>query len=268
MPMNTDVFGTMEALIRRNYQAMLPAAEMIPDAEVVIRDDVIYSSCLGFPDPDITHACRLRATPATAPALLDEIVAYFRARDLPPIIFISDACTPDDWDRRLHAAGFEKPHTEYWMGLEDLDKLWGASPARDVEVRVVDKSGAMPFAEVYVQAFDIPIEFAPKMAELQEQFIGVPDTYHYVAYVKDRPVGVCSLICAGNLAIVGSAGIVRMARGSRVFSSLAHRLQQDAREHNLTHAITQIQDKAKFGRLLRISGFKPLFARDCYIKND
>lgn len=264
--MNKAVFGTIEELTIQNYQALLPAAQNTPDTEIIIRDDVIFSSSLDFPDPDMTHASLMRTTPEKAPALLDEIITYFESRNLPPIVFVCKACKPGDWARRLLAAGFEKMHTEFWMGVERAQDLWGISPSPQVDVRVIDQSEALAFAEVYVSAFDYPLEFAPRVASLQQHWIGVPGSYHYIAYVEGKPVGVCSLVCYQGLAIVGTAGIVRMRRGGRVFSSLAYRVMEDAKKHGATKALTQIQDQAKFGRLLRISGFKELFARDCYIK--
>ena len=81
-------------------------------------------------------------------------------------------------------------------------------------------------------------------------------------------MGVCSLVCYQGLGIVGSAGIVKTRRGARVFSSLAYQVFQDAQKHGVYKALIQIQDKAKFGRLLRISGLKPLFSRDCYVKEN
>ncbi len=266
--MNTAVFGQQDELIVQNYRALLPAAQSAPGAEVVIRDDLVLSSCLDFPDPGANHACLMRTTPGLAPALLAEIVEYFETRDLTPAVFVSEACSPDDWPRRLRDAGFDKAHTEYWMGLERAGDFWGAAPSPHVRVQTIGKDDALMFSEVYVQAFGMPIEFAPRVASLQQHFIGVPNTYHYVAFVDEKPVGVCSLVCDRGLGIIGSTGIIKTRRGARVFSSLAYQVLQDGKKHGLNTALIQIQDKAKFGRLLQISGFKFLFPRDCYVKGN
>ncbi len=255
----------MVALERQNYVAMQPMVAVTPGVELILREDVIITSSQVFPTPDVNHACLLRATRETAPALIAEVVEHFTSRDLPATIFVSPACTPEDLSDLLRQRGFvRQKEQEAWMVLERLADMIRSDPPASVAVHSIDKSEALTFAQVFLKAFGMPEEYAAPMAEVLSPSIGLPGMYHYVATFDGQPLGVCTLICHQDLAIVGSAGIVADRRGLKVLSGLTAAAYTDADAWGCKRALLQTTAGAPFERFLRIAGFKTYFTRTCY----
>lgn len=253
------------ALERQNYAAMQPMVAVTPGVELILRDDVIITSSQVFPTPDANHACLLRATRETAPDLIAEIVEHFTSRNLPPTIFVSPACTPEVLPDLLVAQGFvRQKEQEAWMVLEQAKDWVQAAVSGQVNVHAIDQSEALTFAGVFLKAFDLPEEFAAPMAEVLSPSIGLPGIFHYVATFDGQPLGVCTVICHQDLAIIGSAGVIAGRRGLKVFSGLTARISVDAYAAGCRRALLQTTAGAPFERFLRIAGFKTYFTRTCY----
>jgi hypothetical protein len=253
-------------LERINYLAMQPMAEVTPDLEQILRDDVILTSSAMFPAPDTTHACLLRATPENASALLDEVVAYFQAQDLTPTVFLSPACAPADMSERLLRRGFvRQDEAESWLVLPDIADFRVFPPSPKIHVRRIGKQEAETFATVFLTAFDMPVEFAPGLAQLIAPSVNLPGMVHYIAFVDEEPVGVCSLIIYQDVGIIGSAGIVPIRRGGKILNNLAFAVREEGRRHGVKTGLLQTTAGGMFERFLRISGFKRAFTRVCYM---
>jgi len=253
------------ALERQNYVAMRPMIAVTPGVELIMRDDVIITSSQVFPTPDANHACLLRATHETAPALIAEVVEHFTSRELPTTIFLSPACAPEPLPDLLIAQGFvRQKEQEAWMVLEQAKDWVQAAASAQVNVHAIDQSEALTFAGVFLKAFDMPEEFAAPMAEVLSSSIGLPGIFHYVAAFDGQPLGVCTVIYHKDLAIIGSAGVIAGRRGLKVFSGLTARISADAYAAGCRRALLQTTAGAPFERFLRIAGFKTYFTRTCY----
>ena len=258
-------FEDIVALERQNYVAMQPMVAVTPGVELILRDDVIITSSQVFPTPDVNHACLLRTTRETAPALVAEVVEHFTSRELPPTVFISPACTPDDLPELLVAQGFvRQKEREAWMVLEKAADLVKSSVPARVEVHHIDQSEALIFASVFLKAFGMPEAYAAPMAEVLTPSIGLPGMFHYVARFDGQPLGVCTLLCHEDLAIVGSAGVVANRRGLKVLSGLTTTIFAEAYAWGCKRALLQTTADAPFERFLRIAGFKTYFTRTGY----
>ncbi len=255
----------MAALERQNYAAMQPMVAVTPGLELILRDDMIITSSQMFPTPDVNHACLLRDTHTTAPALIAEVVEHFTSRELPPTVFVSPACTPEDLPDLLEAQGFvRQKEREAWMLLERGEDLVRSTPSARVEVHSIDKSETMTFAEVFLKAFGLPEEYAAPMAEVLSPSIGLPGMFHYVATFDGEPLGVCTLICHEDLAIFGSVGIVASLRGLKVLSGLIAHAYADGDAWGCKRALIQTSAGGALERFARITGLKTHFTRTCY----
>lgn len=255
----------MAALEWLNYAAMQPMVAVTPGVELILRDDVIITSSQVFPTPDTNHACLLRASRETAPALIVEVVEHFASRELLPTVFVSPACTPEDLPELLAARGFvRQKEREAWMVLERGEDLVRSAPSARVEVHSIDQNEAMTFAGVFLKAFGMPEEYAAPMAEVLSPSIGLPGMYHYVAAFDGEPLGVCTLICHDELAIFGSVGIVATLRGLKVLSGLIAHAYADGEAWGCKRALIQTSAGGALERFARITGLKTYFTRTCY----
>lgn len=268
--MTMDTKRVME-LEQANYAALVPAAQASKGSvEVIVRDDVILNSSPMLPLPDTNHACCLQTTPARAEALLDEVVAYFNAREVPPAFFLSPACTPADWPRRLMARGFtQQPVQETWIVFDAVQrqKAPPISPSVSVDVQLIGPTQAMDFASVFVAAFELPAEMAPVMAALLQPSIGLPGYYHYLARVSRQAVGCCSMIDYKTYGILGSAGLISAQRGGRTVYNFVLHVAREAQARGVDCLLGQTTSRM-VARLLCLYGFKTAFTRSCYTLNE
>jgi hypothetical protein len=261
----TDLLEQIVRLERANYAAMLPIAEVTPGVDVVMRDDVILTSSQTFPTPDTTHACLLQTTTQAAEDLIDEVSQYFRSRSLPTTVFISPACTPASLDETLLDRGFVRQETEEaWLVLEDLPNFDLPATIPRVRVKQINEGEAEIFAATFMTAFELPVDYAPYLAQLLVPCLNLPGVYHYLSFADGQAVGTCSLLCYENIGILGSVGVIPAFRRSGAVTNLATRAAIDARAHFVDTLILQTTAGTRLERLLRISGFKKAFTRTCY----
>lgn len=252
------------ALERINYEATLAIVEVTPGLELHLRADVILTSSNIFPSSDTTHACLLQATPQTIDKLIDEVVVYFQAKGLPPAVFVSPACTPADLGERLQRRGFTRQEAEEaWLTLSPLPAL-DLPAAAGITVQQIDLTEVLTFTGIFMNAFDLPLDFAPAMAQLLAPSLSLPGVYHYLARCGDEPAAICSLICYQKVGILGSAGVIPAHRGSRAISMLMIKVIQQARQQGVETLLLQTTAGAPLERLLRINGFKRAFTRIGY----
>jgi GNAT superfamily N-acetyltransferase len=253
-------------LERANYAAMLPIAQVTPGLDVIMRDNVIITSSEIFPAPDTTHACLLQATPDTVDTLITQIIDYFESRSLLTTIYVSPACTPIDLPEHLLRRGFSRQETEEaWLVLYDLPGFEIPAAMPRISVRPISKEEVSIFAATFMSAFEMPVDFAPYMAQLLQPGIDLPGVYHYLAFAQAEPIGTCSLLCYRDFGILGSAGVMPDYRNSGAATNLAIRAATDARSQGVDLLMLQTAAGTWLERFLRIGGFKKVFIRTCYI---
>jgi GNAT superfamily N-acetyltransferase len=251
-----------------NYAATRTLAQVTPDLEVVLRDDVILTSSATFATYDANHACLLRTTAGRADDLIAEVTAFFWTKGLPVAIYVSPACTPEDLSERLLERRFnEQPEEEAWLVLEDLPEVDIPSPFPGVRARPITRGEAIVFAQVFLTAFSLPSDFAPVMAQLLQPGVELPNVRHYLALNEEQPIGTCSLLCHDNIGVLGSAGVLANHRGSGAATTLMARAAKDALALGVDTLMLQTTADTALERLLRISGFKRAFKRSCYVSS-
>ena len=252
-----------------NYAATLPAAEVTPGLDVLLRDDVVLAWSPAFPTTDSNHACLLRTGADEADHLIDEITDFFRSRDLPVAVYLSAACSPVDLPRRLIAHGFhQEPGSESWMVVENLAEFQLPPTHTGISVRPISSAEIEMFADVFLGAFGLPGEFAPVLAGLLEPSVALAGTRHYLAISQDQPIGTCSLLLHGHYGILGSAGVLPEHRGSGAATNLGIAALVEARSQGIDTVILQTTADTWLERFLRRTGFERAFTRTCYLLPD
>lgn len=266
MTIDTNRIAELE---RVNYCATLSSADATPGLDVIIRDDVIITTSEMLPTPDANHACLLRATDNSADALIAEITEQYHSRGLPAIIALSPACTPADLEQRLAESGFSKQGPlEAWMTLDGVLNRVTPDPFGGVTVHRIGPGQAEDFSRVFAEAFDLPAEYAPVMAQILEPTLGLPNVFHYLAAVGSEPVGTFSLLHYGTFGVVGSAGVLRKHRRSGAATNLTVQAVREAQRLGIDTLIQQTEAAQPLERLLRITGFERVFSRTYYQLNE
>ena len=263
MNITTQKITELELIIPTIAQGLMQA---VPGVEVVLRDDIVILSSHSFPSADINRAYLFRTTPECTDELIDEVVAFFKARDLPASVMVSPACKPEDLPQRLEARGFVcQEIDEAWMVLEGLQKVRVPKIDKRITVkRVENREDVQTFAEVMTASYDMPAEWAPSLAQILEPTVTVPGFAHYLASVKDIPAGTLTLMRHGPYATIGSAGVLPQYRGTSIIYNMAVDVLVEAKRNGIEAAVIQTSLGPKFERYLRIAGFKLAFRRAEY----
>lgn len=263
MIIDTQKIAELELIIPTIAQGLV---EAVPDVEVVLRDDIVILSSHSFPSADINRAYLFRTTLERTDVLIDEVVDFFKVRELPASIMVSPACTPVELSQCLESHGFVCQEVdEAWMALDSLQKVRIPKLAKSVIVkRVENKTDVATFAEVMTGAYDIPADWAPSLAQMLEPTVTVPGFAHYLAFVKDAPAATLTLMRHGQYAIIGSVGVLPEYRGTRTIYNMAVEVISEAKSDGIQAIVAQTSVGPKFERYLRIGGFKLAFRRTEY----
>ena len=263
MNIDPQKIAELELIIPTIAQGLVQA---IPGVEVVLRDDIVILSSHSFPSADINRAYLFRTMPERTDALIDEVVDFFKTRELPASIMVSPACQPNDLPQRLEAHGFVRQETdEAWMVLEKLQQAIVPKIDRSVTVkRVENKADVETFAEIMTGAYDMPSDWAPFLAQMLEPTITVPGFAHYIAFVKDVPAATLTLMRHGQYVTIGSGGVLPEYRGTRTIYNMGVEVLSEAKREGVETVVGQTSLGPKFERYLRIGGFKLAFRRTEY----
>jgi hypothetical protein len=252
-------------LERINPTIMQGLTSVMPGVDVILRDDIVLISSKDFPSADTNLAYLFRTTPEKADALIEEVIEYFRSKELPPQIMVSPACVPADLPHRLETHGFVRQEIqESWMMLEDLQKFKIPKIDKSVAVKRVEAADVTAFAEVMAGAFEMPAEWVLYLAQMLEPTLTVPGFAHYLAFVKGVPAATLTLMCYQPYATIGSAGVLPEYRGTRTIYNMAAEVLSGAKQDGIDTVLGQTTLGPKFERFLRIVGFKLAFRRTGY----
>lgn len=248
-----------------NYAATLPIAGVTPGLELTMSEQVILSRSTLLPMPDLNHACLLRTDEQGVDGLIEQIIEHYAGHGLQPTVFVSPACTPADLAQRLLARGFVRQEgAEAWMVVDDIWQVELPATSPRVQVREIEADEALTVAQIFMTAFELPLDFAPLMAELLTPSVGLPGVHHYLAFLDGEPVGTCSLVCYREFGVLGSAGVIPSRRGGSVATNLAVRAVLDARQAGVRTLMLQTAAGTMLERFLRIYGFRTAFTRVGY----
>jgi hypothetical protein len=254
------------ALERINYLTMEPMASVTPGVDIILRPDMILTSSSTYPSPDANHACLLQTDPQKVDGLIDEVIAYFTARELPPVVLVSPACIPADLPQRLLTRGFQcQEPDEIWMVMEDLQSRTVPKIESTVEVKMISQADAPLFAEVMVASYDMPAEWVAVLADLLAPSIGAPGITHFLAFLGKKPIATLTLMRYQNYVTIGSAGVLPEHRGGRTIFNMAVEVLGEAKRQGVETVLLQTSLGPIFERFLRICGFTLAFKRQTYM---
>lgn len=263
MKVDLEKIATLE---RINYLTMEPVARLTPGLEVILRPDMILTSSTTYPSPDANHACLLRTDPQKVDGLIDEVIAYFTAREMPPVVLVSPSCLPADLPQRLLARGFQRQEPdETWMVMENLQNRKVPKIESTVEVRKIGPSEAPLFAEVMVASYDMPAEWIDMLAGLIAPSIGAPGVTHFLAFMGEKPIATLTLMRYQDYVTIGSAGVLPEHRGGRTIFNMSVEVLAEAKRQGVETVLLQTSLGPIFERFLRICGFALAFKRSTYM---
>ena len=241
-------------------------ANVMPGLHAILRDDLVLIYSKDYPSLDINRAFLLRETPEKIDGLIDEVVAYFKERELPTTIMVSPACTPTDLPQRLLKRGFVRQEPdECWLMMEHVQKARVPKIDSRINVKLVEKEDLRMFAETMVAAYEMTPEWVPMLEYALAPSIGLPNINNYLAFLDEKPVATVTTMHYKDYVVVGSGGVLPQHRGTNLLYNLSVSALSKARDKGADTILAQTTVGPKFERFLRICGLKQAFKRQGYI---
>ncbi len=253
-----------------DYETVIPKCiralgGAMPGVHTLLRDDLVLIHSKDYPALDINRAFLLRETPERIDCLIDEVIAYFKERDLPTTIMVSPACRPADLPQRLLKRGFVRQEPdECWLVMEHIQSAKAPRTNPKIVVKQVTKADVELFAETMVAAYEMSSDWVPMLAIALEPSIDQPNITHYLAFIDHKPVATMSTMHYEDYVVVGSGGIVPEHRGTSLLFNIGVNLLVQARDKGADTVLGQTTVGPIFERFLRIYGFKQAFKRQGY----
>ncbi len=240
-------------------------ATIVPGLEVHLSSEAVFLSNNDFPTADGNHAARLRAQPEYADALIERVVAYYRARGVAPCVALSPACSPEDLPQRLVAFGFQ-PYgdPEHWLLLRDSARFARVRCPSGIRIREAAAQDVGLFCEVMAQAFEMPSEFTFVLEHFFGHINELPGIHNYIAFRDGEPVGCASLFSHQGVSAWGSCGLLPNARQLAVMAGIIAQVYQDWQCDGTANLLFQTVLPKLEQAALRV-GFEHVFSRTYYL---
>lgn len=241
-------------------------SSVMPGIQAILRDDLVLIYSKDYPSQDINRAFLLRESPDKIEGLIDEVIAYFKERELPTIIMVSPGCSPSDLPERLLKRGFVRQEPdESWLILENVKNIKVPRTDSRIDIRLVTREDLRVFAETMTAAYEMTPEWIPMLEKTLEPSIGLPNINNYLAYIENTPVATVTTMHYKEYVVVGSGGVIPKYRGTSLIYNLAVVALAKARDKGANTILAQTTVGPKFERFLRICGLKQAFKRQGYI---
>jgi hypothetical protein len=253
------------------YETVIPTciqslSKVMSGIHAILRDDLVLIYSKDYPSADANRAFLLRETPGRIDGLIDEVITYFKERELPTTIMVSPASTPADLPQRLLKRGFIKQEPdECWLMMEHLQTIKTPKTDPRIAVKLVEKEDLGIFVETMIAAYEMMPEWAPMLEKMLEPSIGLPNINNYLAFIDGKPVATVTTMHHKEYVVVGSGGVLPQHRGSSLLFNLAVVALSQARDKGADTILAQTTVGPKFERFLRICGLKQAFKRQGYI---
>jgi ribosomal protein S18 acetylase RimI-like enzyme len=226
--------------VQENLFALFRAmAAALPDSEIVESEKVSHH--LAFPsNPMFKGLWRTRLSDAEADAVIDETLAWYKARQAPFIFWwTGPGTTPSDLGKRLEARGFQ-PNIEGDPGMAvDLHTLKEVDmPAGFKIVRASDQQTLEDWRDVFCAAYEVPAFAGQAWADATLR-VGAANTpwQMYVGYLDGQPAATNILFNGAGVAGVYGVGTHPNARRKGIGAAITLKPLLEARAQGYRYGV-------------------------------
>jgi GNAT superfamily N-acetyltransferase len=228
----------------QNLVLTFPAARVVDGAVMACNPEL--------PMPQCNHAANIKVDEDEAEDLLKRVTEYFLSEGSPSVRFrITPSTRPATFSSFLERHGFEKEEESVMVfkGRRLDDKL---NPG--VKVKEISKSEMDIWSRLLTTLFDMPNEWREQLDKLLLTWLKKGARF-YLAYVKGKPVGTCTLFSLERTGGIFNVGTLKEYRRRGVGTTLTLTAVSDSiNEGNGLHTL-QTTKGGNAERLYREIGF-------------
>jgi GNAT superfamily N-acetyltransferase len=220
--------------------ALFRAMMILPGGEIVEREDVSYH--LAFPiNPMFKGVWATRLTQVNADAVIDETLAWFKARNSPFVFWwVTPRTQPANLPEHLLTHGFqvfEKGDPGMAVELSALNEnIRTPEGFRIVKARTEQE--ILDWRDTFLTTFEVP-EWAGQAWADATMRLGAENApwKMYVGYLNDKPVATNMLFLGGGVASVYAVGTIPEARGQGIGAAITLQPLLDARAQGYKYGV-------------------------------
>jgi len=187
------------------------------------------------PDPFSNFLLRLRFSGQDVEPRMDNMMEFFKARNLPTSCWIGPCCTPSSLGEQLTSHGFVRHQELESFGMTiDLDKLNENLPVPEAltVTRVADDDGMRLYLSPFEEGFEFPKAVASQWGMMDASH-GYDDSLprvNYVATVEGVPVSCTTLFKTDTSAGIYCVATVKGMRRKGAATALITKALKDAKD--------------------------------------
>jgi GNAT superfamily N-acetyltransferase len=221
--------ASLERGVKANLYAFLKLLGR-SSAAAFVEDGPLASWHTSIPHPWFNGVLASRAAPHDAERLIDDRLAYFRARGVEAVSWwLAPEVETTEWEPYLYGAGFRADERTPGMAV-DLSKVRApAETPKGLEVETVeDDAGLRAWLPLFLAGFGLPATLFERMVELFTGLgLGLP-VRHYLGYRDGEPVATSTLFVGAGVAGVYNVTTKAEARGRGIGAALTVAPLRDA----------------------------------------
>jgi len=248
------------AAIELNHFAVLRELAQGDQSELLVNREMMRVSS-GVAYPLLNFVARPRFDPRQAEERIGAIVAYYRERRLPFLVYLHPSAQPSDLGIRLERHGLQHWGIQDGMALERLNPTVHTNKGLEIDV-ASDVAALDTAAKVHAGAYHLPPGAAAYMRSVMMTALSDPAVYVYLARLHGIPAGSVMLVLKAGVAGLYGLGTLPDYRGHLVATSLMVRAINDAAGLGFRHAVLQAPPGGV--RLYRRLGFESYLRVDVF----
>ncbi|MEJ2634742.1 MAG: GNAT family N-acetyltransferase [Calditrichia bacterium] len=267
-PILTDISTTaLTQACEDNFIEFRKFFSGLSGAELHDEEDILWLDT-GLPYGKWNGIFRTHLQPENIEHSVLDILAHFRARQLPFSWWIGPSTRPGNLGKYLESQGFALEESSPAMAavLDNIPEPYPA--ASELFIRKVENSGDLKlFLEIVQDGFHIPDNALQDLLDLYSQAYAKsqPPFIHFLGLWDGEPTAATSLFLNGRSAGIYNVATLPPARGQGIGTALTTKAMAQARKLGYRVAVLRASDMGR--GVYRQLGFREYCKLDQYIFN-
>ena len=215
-----------KAVIKSIYQNMLDWSRYYAQYPKITTVDTpeLYRDDIGFTEFSMQGVWHTNLTQDNTDNKIEEVISYFKSRNLPFQWMVTPTTKPDTLDERLKSHGFKEMDGTPGMAVKLHDLVDDREKPRGLSIIVVeDEPSVRLWWSTWSRGYPMPENLANFYADASA-YIGISSDSpmkYYIGYLDEVPVATSQLLLGSGVAGLYGVTVVPKARGKGIGTEMS-----------------------------------------------
>ncbi|HDL75116.1 MAG TPA: GNAT family N-acetyltransferase [bacterium] len=208
---------------------------------------------------------------------IKQITEFFKKKNRKPVIYVTPFTKPRSLSKLIQRAGFKLQFKESWMFYKEVN-LKFTVPKNFTIKKIKTKKEMKIFVDIFNKAYSgadpedpygpIPPEYKEALVDSFKKNQKNKFTVHYLGFLKNKPIGVATLIYFGKYAGIYNIGTVLDKRKKGMGSSITLKCVLEAQKNKAKFIFLQTEQKSYNEKFYKKLGFSTKFIGQGFVKDE